>query len=384
MTSTNRADRIEQLYKVLKKHYKPTTIATDRPVLDLLLYACCLEDARFEAADEAFAKLQQSYFDWNEVRVTTIAELAEVLSSLPAPGEAAARIKNCLQSLFESRYSFEIDELRKANLGKTVAEMEAWKGVSKFVVGFVTQSALGGHAIPIDNASMEVMKLMEIVTPNEATKGVVPGLERTIAKSKAPEFSTLLHQFAAEFRASAKSPLALTVFKELGVNPKPKPAPPPPPPPAPKKAPEPPKAAPKTASKAAPVEPVAKKTPTKDSAPKLPPVKAAPVKPAPTGKGPLAEKLKEAKKAPKAEPKKPEVKKPEVKKEEEKKAASAPKKPAAPAKPPAKAAPRKPVIEVKKGNTKKPAPSKGTPASNPKSKSKSKPIASKITKKKPK
>ncbi len=87
-----------------------------------------LEDAKFEAADEAFARLQQTYFDWNEVRVTTVAELAEVLGSLPNPSAAATRIKRSLQALFEHRYSFDLDELRKANLGKTVTDMEAWHG----------------------------------------------------------------------------------------------------------------------------------------------------------------------------------------------------------------------------------------------------------------
>jgi endonuclease-3 len=187
-----------------------------------------LEDAKSEAADEAFAKLQQTYYDWNEVRVTTIVELSEVLSSLPEPAAAAARVKKNLQSMFESRYSFDIDDMKKMNLGKAVTDLEAWGGASKFVVAFVTQHALGGHAIPVDTATLEILKLFEIITPGEYEKKVVPGLERTIAKAKGAEFASLLHQFAADFHANPKSQTALSVFKDLGVSPKPKPAPPPP------------------------------------------------------------------------------------------------------------------------------------------------------------
>jgi hypothetical protein len=80
MSSGNRTVKYENLLKSLRKHYKPLAEPPERSVLEHLLYACCLEDARIEQADEGFAKLQQTYFDWNEVRVTTVAELAEALN----------------------------------------------------------------------------------------------------------------------------------------------------------------------------------------------------------------------------------------------------------------------------------------------------------------
>ena len=38
---------IGKIHRVLKKHYKPIPPQTGRSVLDHLLYACCLENARF-------------------------------------------------------------------------------------------------------------------------------------------------------------------------------------------------------------------------------------------------------------------------------------------------------------------------------------------------
>ena len=49
------------------------------PVLESLLFAACLENARPAAAELVFEKLKPSFFDWNEVRVSTVKELAESL-----------------------------------------------------------------------------------------------------------------------------------------------------------------------------------------------------------------------------------------------------------------------------------------------------------------
>lgn len=220
---SNRAAKYEQLYKSLKKHFKPLPEVGERSVLEHLIYACCLEDARADQADEAFARLQQAYFDWNEVRVTTVIELGEALNSLPNPTQAGHRIKRCLQSLFEARYQYDIEDMKKANLGKATDELAAWKGVSPFILNYVSQHALGGHAIPADTMTLDCLVQAEMITEAEAEKKSLPGIERAITKTKGSEFASLLHQFAVEFHQNAKSPSALAVFKDLGVTPQAKP-----------------------------------------------------------------------------------------------------------------------------------------------------------------
>ncbi len=251
MASTQRADRFEQLYKALKKHYKPVSPPTDRKVLDHLLYACCLEDATYEAADEAFAKLQQAYFDSNEVRVTTTAELSESMTSLPKAAAAATRIKKSLQSMFEARYSFDIEDLKKANLGKAIDEIAGWQGMSKYVVDYLTQHALGGHAIPVSRTILDACQTLDLITFAEASKGSLPGVERAIAKSKGIEFASMLHQFGIDFAGSYKHPTVVAVFKDMGMTSKPKAAPPPPPAPKPSKPEVAPKIDPKSKGKSA-------------------------------------------------------------------------------------------------------------------------------------
>lgn len=221
MSTKNRGDRIQLLHKVVTKHYTPVPAAEDRSVLEQLLYACCLENVSYDAADEAFHRLQESFFDWNEVRVTTVSELCETLHNLPTPAAAALRIKKNLQSLFETRYSFDIDDMVKLNQGKAIAELEKLAGMTKFVLGYMTQSALGGHAIPISDSIMQVLLATEIVSPAEAEKGQVPGLERTIPKTKGAAFASCLHQLAVDHATAPNDNQTKAIMKEAGaVEPK--------------------------------------------------------------------------------------------------------------------------------------------------------------------
>lgn len=227
MSTKNRGDRIQLLQKVVTKHYTPVPAAEDRSVLEQLIYSCCLEDVAYDAADEAFNRLQESFFDWNEVRVTTVSELCETLHNLPEPAAAALRIKKNLQSLFETRYSFDIDDMIKLNQGKAIAELEKLAGMTKFVLGYMTQNALGGHAIPVSNSILEVLLATEIVSPAEAEKGQVPGLERTVPKTKGSAFASCLHQLAVDYATSPENKQTKAIMKEAGAVEVKKVAPPP-------------------------------------------------------------------------------------------------------------------------------------------------------------
>lgn len=215
MTTPNRAALIAKVHKVLKKHYKAYDPPVERTVLEHLLYACCLENARFEAADEAFAKLRETYFDWNEIRVTTVTELAEIISGLPSATAAAQRIKRSLQSVFETNYSFEMEPLKKQNLGKAEKDLEKIQGTSPFVRAYVCQNALGGHSIPVSPGSLEVLYAVGVINDAEADKHQVPGLERAIPKNKGIEFGSLLQQVGADFHASPGSTKLRAILAEI-------------------------------------------------------------------------------------------------------------------------------------------------------------------------
>lgn len=204
MTSSNRSAQLAKLHKVLKKIYHPVSPQSQRPVLEHLLFACCLENATYVKAEEALGALVHTFFDWNEIRVTTIKELAELMSVLPDPAAAAGRVRRVLQQVFESSYCFDLEELRKKTLGQAVERLQKM-GATRFGAGYVVQSALGGHAIPLDQGTLEALHVLDMISDEELQSQEVSGLERAIAKNKGIEFSSLLHQLGADFAANRYS-----------------------------------------------------------------------------------------------------------------------------------------------------------------------------------
>ena len=205
MAAKNRADLIANLFKVLKKEYQPILPPSNRTVIENAIYGCCLEDSTFEGADEAFAKLHENYFDWNEVRVTTAAELARTMKSLAHPMQSAERLKKLLYGIFETYYQFDLEFLKKENLSKAVIQFEKMTGVSPYIISYMSQNGLSGHSIPTDRSLLELMVVIGVITEEEAKKGRVPGLERAIPKAKGIEFGSLVHQLAVAFHNAPHS-----------------------------------------------------------------------------------------------------------------------------------------------------------------------------------
>lgn len=215
MASSNRSTQFNKVHKVLKKHYKPVRPDPERPVLEQLLFACCLENAHYGAAEEAFAALVHNYFDFNEIRVSSVRELGEVLQGLPDPQAAGNRVKRVLQSVFEATYDFTLEDLRKMNLGPASEKLAKLDGSSNFAVAYVVQASLGGHAIPVDYGTLRALYAVNLVSEADVKECAVPGLERAVAKSKGVEFGSLLHQLGADFVANPYSSALRATLSEI-------------------------------------------------------------------------------------------------------------------------------------------------------------------------
>jgi endonuclease-3 len=217
MSTPSRSELIAKTFRVLKKKFKRRPTPRGRTVLEHLLFACCLENATPAQADEAFGKLQTLYFDWNEVRVTTISELTEVMGKISDAPDAARRLRYSLHHVFESHYAFDIEDLKKLTIGKAVKRLKGYHGVTPFGVSYAVQRGLEGHDIPLNRSTLRAFAILGIITEREAKKNKVPGLDRAISKSKGVEFGDLAHQLGVTLNNSPYGKLVQETL--LNINP---------------------------------------------------------------------------------------------------------------------------------------------------------------------
>ena len=209
---------ITKMHKVLKGHYSPRLPNTSRPLLDQVLFACCLENAQYDDAEKAFANLIEHAFDLNEVRVTTVGELADFLVGLPDPSRAALALRRALQSVFESTYEFTLEHAKKHSVSHGVKTLDNLRSLTPFTKVFVTSTALGGHGVPLDHGAITVLYLSGMVSFEEYEQVNAPGLDRMVTKKIGREFSSLLHQFGADLLSSLHGVKAKKILAEISTD----------------------------------------------------------------------------------------------------------------------------------------------------------------------
>lgn len=218
MSSTNGARLLTRVQKQLKKQSKASVPSEDRPVLEHLLLGVCLEDADLPAAETVLERLKTDFHDWNEVRVSSVPELHEATKGLPHREEKALRIKKVLQSLFESTYTFDLEELRRKPLGQAAKRLSKLQGVSPFAIAYTVQVALGGHAIPVDEGVARLMVRLGIADEDANHEEIRSRLERYIPKARGQEFTVVVRQIAAQAASKKKLELVDKLLVEFGLT----------------------------------------------------------------------------------------------------------------------------------------------------------------------
>jgi endonuclease-3 len=168
-----------------------------RPVLEQFLYALCREGTTREKADRAFRSLRESFFDWNEIRVSSIREVASALQDLPRPDHRAQRIISFLQEVFETTYSFDLEGLHKKGLKEAAKKLDRFEAANDYCVSWVIQKSLGGHAVPVDVPTLRVVRRLGLVESDQTDiEAVRTSLEHQIPKAKGPAFTDLVSKLA--------------------------------------------------------------------------------------------------------------------------------------------------------------------------------------------
>ena len=197
-TPLHKQKLLNQNFTALKKRYEPGDHEA-RPVLEQLIYALCREGATREQADRAYRQLQERFFDWNEIRVSSPQELEEVFEEMSHSHARAQRIISLLQEVFETNFSFDLEPLHKKGLKQAAKHLARYEATNDYTVSWAVQQSLGGHAIPIDEPTLRVVRRLGLVDGDEGNLETLrASLEHLIPKAKGTVFIDVLSALAEE------------------------------------------------------------------------------------------------------------------------------------------------------------------------------------------
>lgn len=297
--ATKAADKSQICRKfvlALQKLYGKSVPKIEMPVLETMLFGVCLEDNPWVQAEASLKKLMTSYFDVNEIRVSSISELEQTLAPLKDADWKGLRIRAILRYVFESTYSYDFEKLRRQTLEQALKTLKKIQEMSPFVRDFILHEILGSHVVCLDNSMLTAARWLGLVPLKSDLHDASEFLKGGLKKAEVTEFCHLLRclatdpKFIPRFADMPDHEPGMDEVPERLVElqnpPKKKPPRPVPPPEHPKAAAKKPVVPEKPAAKptAAPAKPAAAKAPeTKPAA------KPAP-KPAPPAAKPAASK----------------------------------------------------------------------------------------------
>jgi len=188
----------KKLMMILKKQYKGSVPQSDRPVLETILYAICLENSSDSRADSVYARLESTFHDWNEMRVSSISELTDVFHDVDRPERRALQVRCALHYLYEKHFKFEFESLRRKTLDLAEKQLRKIKELSGFVRLFTLQSALGSHLVAVDDFMCGAAIWLGLADLGSTPISASEALKSAVRKADGPLFCHLLRSLASD------------------------------------------------------------------------------------------------------------------------------------------------------------------------------------------
>lgn len=204
--AAERQNVLKKLLPLLKKHYKVVLPKSDRPVLETMLYAVCLENQSPEAAEKSYAIFREDFPELNEARVSQVSELERGFAGRADSEWRGYRLRAALQFVFEKSFTFEFESLKKKTLDLAVKQLARLKQATPFIRNYTLQSAVGAHVLPIDDSMRALIVWLGLADPNQSVEEIGEALKSSVRKADAALFCHALRMAATDERVVSHLP----------------------------------------------------------------------------------------------------------------------------------------------------------------------------------
>lgn len=197
MAASSKAQFLTDIQNTLAKRYALGPRTGRMSVLEAVIYGICHEGTTREQANQVMSRFKDQFFDWNEIRVSSVKEIQEALAGLPDPEGKAQKLRRFLRQLFNRTYKFDLDQLLKKPLKESIKALQEFEALgSEYVLNTVVQHALGGHALPLDEPIRRALIRLEVAEQNTDSASLRSMLERAVPKTRGVEFTDLMEELA--------------------------------------------------------------------------------------------------------------------------------------------------------------------------------------------
>ena len=189
-----------KLVSLLRKRY-PYSAGEELPVLETLLYAVCLENLGAEQAAATFNKLTKGFYDFNEIRVSSIEELGKIFDDeLPQNEWRALRSRTILQYVFESNYAFDLEAIKRKTAELAAKQLGKIQYLTPFIRNYAMQHVLGSHVLPIDDRQFATLVWLGLAERNSTPEHAGEALRGYVRKADGLAFCACLRGVATDRR----------------------------------------------------------------------------------------------------------------------------------------------------------------------------------------
>jgi len=187
--------RLQKLYRGLKRaHPKVEKVTHDDPI-EAVIHGIIGEYTNDAAVLKAIKGFRSTFVDWNDLRVSRMEEIVEVLQEDTAASRAAATaLITALRAVFDEYHTLSLQLLKKMGKRPAKQAVEALDGIGHFAVSYCMLTSLQGHAIPLTESMAAYLKQNEIVDPEADVQDIEGFLTRQVAAKNAYEFYSLLRR----------------------------------------------------------------------------------------------------------------------------------------------------------------------------------------------
>ena len=209
------SQKIQTLYRTLSRRRPKVQPAPYDEVVDSIIYAILSAELSEKSAETAMSRFIEHFIDWNDLRVSRVEEIVEVLGKdTPATKEIASTITKVLRAIFDDYHKVNLEMLKKIGKRPARQALEKIDGLSRFAVDYCMLVSLRGHAIPLTHKMLDYLRNNELVDPEADEQQIAGFLTKQIPAKSGYNFYMLLRHESEKSKSTRKRKTKTTVKKK--------------------------------------------------------------------------------------------------------------------------------------------------------------------------